>query len=164
MSSSRPRAEIVPTHHEWQRAARITINAPIGLVFDLIANPRMHAEFDGSGTVQRQVKGPRRLSQGATFGMAMRVKFPYTITNTVEEFEEPLRIAWRHLGRHRWRYELQAVDDHTTIVTETFDATTALFPPALKLINAFDNNQKAILKSLVRLKELAEDRSSATQP
>lgn len=157
MSSDNPRAEIVPTNDQWTRAGRIVIDAPMDLIFDLIADPRMHAEFDGSGTVQRQIKGPQRLSKGATFGMAMRVKLPYTITNTVEEFKEPTRIAWRHLGRHRWRYELEAVDPSTTIVTETFDGSTALFPPALKLINAYENNQKAILKSLVRLKALAED-------
>lgn len=133
------------------------INAPITHVFDLIADPRRHAQFDGSGTVQRQIQGPERLSPGATFGMAMRVRVPYTITNTVEEFEEPTRIAWRHLGRHRWRYELKALDPSTTVVTETFDGSTALFPPALKLINAYENNQKAILKSLVRLKALAEE-------
>ena len=118
----------------------------------------MHAQFDGSGTVQRQIKGPQRLSMGATFGMAMRIGFPNTITNTVEEFEEPRRIAWRHLGRHRWRYELEARDESTTVVTETFDGSTAIFPPALKLINAYEYNQKAILKSLVRLKVLAEEK------
>ena len=157
MPLEKPRAEIVPTNHPWKRAGRIVIKAPIGVIFDMIADPRMHAEFDGSGTVQRQIKGPQRLSKGATFGMAMRVKLPYTITNTVEEFEEPTRIAWRHLGRHRWRYELEALDESSTMVTETFDGSTALFPPALKLINAYENNQKAILKSLVRLKALAED-------
>ena len=159
MSSEQPRAELVAMKNEWQRAGRITIDAPISLIFDIIADPRMHAEFDGSGTVQRQIKGPQRLSQGATFGMAMRVGFPYTITNTVEEFEEPTRIAWRHLGRHRWRYELEARDESTTVVTETFDGSTAIFPPALKLINAYENNQKAILKSLVHLKVLAEERA-----
>ena len=159
MSPEKPRAEVVPTDNDWKRAGRITINAPTALIFDMIADPRMHAEFDGSGTVQRQIKGPERLSQGATFGMAMRVGFPYTITNTVEEFQEPTRIAWRHLGRHRWRYELEARDESTTVVTETFDGSTAIFPPALKLINAYENNQKAILKSLVRLKVLAEARA-----
>jgi hypothetical protein len=163
MSPEKPRAEIVPTNQEWRRAGRITVDAPIALVFDLIADPRMHAEFDGSGTVQRQIKGPQRLSKGARFGMAMRVGFPYTITNTVEEFEEPGRIAWRHLGRHRWRYELESLSDSSTLVTETFDGSTALFPPALKLINAYENNQKAILKSLVQLKMLAEKRAITTQ-
>jgi hypothetical protein len=161
MSTEKPRAEIVPTNHQWTRAGRIVVDAPIALVFDLIADPRMHAEFDGSGTVQRQIKGPDRLSKGATFGMAMRVKFPYTITNTVEEFEEPRRIAWRHLGRHRWRYELKSISETSTMVTETFDGSTALFPPALKLINAYDNNQKAILMSLVRLKAIAEQRAQS---
>jgi len=159
MSSEKPRADVVATNHEWRRAGRIVIDAPIALVFDLIADPQMHAEFDGSGTVQKQLKGPQRLSKGATFGMAMRVKLPYTITNTVEEFEEPTRIAWRHLGRHRWRYELEARDESTTVVTETFDGSTALFPPALKIINAYENNQKAILKSLVQLKMLAEEKA-----
>jgi len=158
MSTEKPRAELVSCENRWQRAGRIVVDAPIALVFDLLADPRMHAEFDGSGTVQRQIRGPERLSKGATFGMAMKVKFPYTITNTVEEFEEPTRIAWRHLGRHRWRYELEARDERTTVVTETFDGSTALFPPALKLINAFENNQKAILKSLVRIKAIAEQR------
>jgi len=163
MPTEKPRAEIVPTNHQWKRAGRIEINAPIAAVFELIADPRMHAEFDGSGTVQRQINGPDRLSKGATFGMAMRVKFPYTITNTVEEFDEPTRIAWRHLGRHRWRYELESLGDSSTLVTETFDGSTALFPPALKIINAYENNQKAILKSLVRLKAIAEQRSQSDQ-
>ena len=158
MSPEKPRAEVVPTDNHWKRAGRITINAPTALIFDMIADPQMHAQFDGSGTVQRQIKGPQRLSMGATFGMAMRIGFPYTITNTVEEFEEPTRIAWRHLGRHRWRYELEARDESTTVVTETFDGSTAIFPPALKLINAYEYNQKAILKSLVRLKVLAEEK------
>jgi len=159
MSPEKPRAEVVPTDNDWKRAGRITINAPTALIFDMIADPQMHAQFDGSGTVQRQIKGPQRLSMGATFGMAMRIGFPYTITNTVEEFEEPRRIAWRHLGRHRWRYELEARDESTTVVTETFDGSTAIFPPALRLINAYENNQKAILKSLVRLKVLAEEKA-----
>ena len=159
MSDEKPRAEVVATNNEWLRAGRIVIDAPISIIFDMIVDPRMHAEFDGSGTVKRQLKGPQRLSKGATFGMAMRVGFPYTITNTVEEFEEPHRIAWRHLGRHRWRYELEARDESTTVVTETFDGSTAIFPPALKLINAYENNQKAIVKSLVQLKMLAEEKS-----
>lgn len=51
---------------------------------------------------------------------------------------------------------MRAIDEGTTEVTETFDGSTALFPPALNAMNAYDNNQKAILKILVRLKALAE--------
>ena len=38
----------------------------------------------------------------------------------------------------------------------TTDSSTALLPPVLNLINANGNNQNAILKTLVRLKNLAE--------
>jgi hypothetical protein len=49
------------------------------------------------------------------------------------------------------------------MVTETFDGSTALFPPSLKIINAYENNQTAILKSLVRLKAIAEQRSQSAR-
>jgi hypothetical protein len=150
------RADIVDTGHKYRRAGRIVINAPVQRIFDVIADPYRHPEFDGSGTVKKGSSGPHRLSQGATFGMDMKLGFPYKIKNTVEEFDEPTQIAWRHAGRHRWRYELRAIDEGTTEVTETFDGSTALFPPALNAMNAYDNNQKAILKTLVRLKALAE--------
>lgn len=153
-------AERLDTGHRYRRAGRIAINAPIQVVFDLVADPRRHADFDGSGTVHGTLTEAERLSLGATFGMSMRIGLPYRITNTVEEFDEPTRIAWRHLGRHRWRYEFRAIDADTTEVTETFDGSTSLLPPALDLMNAYDNNEIAILKTLVRLKTLAEDESS----
>jgi uncharacterized protein YndB with AHSA1/START domain len=159
MTTERVRAEIVQTGNASIKAGRITISAPAERIFDVLADPARHADFDGSGTVEGKVSGPDRLSQGATFGMAMRIKLPYRIKNTVVEFEEPRRIAWRHTGRHRWRYELEPIDATTTVVTETFDGTTAIFPPALKLMNASENNQKAILKTLVRLKEIMESGS-----
>lgn len=151
-----PRAEVVPSDSPWIRKGRIVIDAPIQQVFDIVANAHRHGEFDGSGTVVEQVSGPDRLSMGAKFGMAMRIKLPYRMSNTVVEWQEPSVIAWRHVGHHRWRYEFRSIDAGTTEVTETFDGSTARFPPALKLMNAYDNNQKAILKSLSRLKVLAE--------
>ena len=47
----------------------------------------------------------------------------------VVEFEDNRRIAWSHLGGHRWRWEVKPTDDGKTIVTETFDQSTARFPP-----------------------------------
>lgn len=161
MSTTPVRADIVETGHKYRRAGRIVINAPAGQIFDIIADPYRHPDFDGSGTVKKGFSGPHRLSKGSTFGMDMKMGFPYKIKNTVEEFEEPTRIAWRHAGRHRWRYELRAIDENTTEVTETFDGSTALFPPALNVMKAYVNNQKAILKSLVRLKALVESDAGA---
>lgn len=154
------RADIVDTNQPYVRAARITINAPAQVIFDVIANPRRHADFDGSGTVKGTVSGPQRLSLGATFGMSMNMGFPYTTRNTVVEFDEGRRIGWRHIGRHTWRYELEHVDANTTVVTETFDGSTAWFPPALKLIKAYDNNQKAVAKSVANLKSLIEQENT----
>ena len=128
----------------------------------MLASPAGHAQIDGSGTVVAARPGqPEKLTLGSRFGMNMKLGVPYRMQNTVVEYEENRLIAWQHFGKHRWRYELEAIDPTTTVVTETFDATTALFPPALKLINAYDNNQKAILATLVRLKALAEDDSGS---
>jgi hypothetical protein len=153
-----PRAEIVDTGSRWARAARIEVHAPAQAIFDVLADPAQHSAFDGSGTLQALVSGPERLALGSHFGMSMRIKVPYRTDNTVVEFEEGRRIAWRHANRHRWRYELEPAGAGSTVVTETFDGRTALFPPSLLLINALNNNQTAALKTLVRLKAYVEER------
>ena len=156
------RAEIVDTGSRWARAARIDIDAPAGDIFDLLADPSKHALLDGSGTVQELQSGPERLSLGAHFGMGMRVKVPYRTDNTVVEFEEGRLIAWSHFNRHRWRYDLEPLDASSTRVTETFDGRTAIFPPSLLQIDAYRNNQIAVAKTLVRLKNLVESEGSNT--
>ncbi|CAB4929773.1 unannotated protein [freshwater metagenome] len=153
-------SKIVDTGNDRVRSARITINAPAADIFDLIAHPANHPLFDGSGTVTSSSFGPDRLTLGATFGMSMRIVVPYRMTNTVMEFDEGRLIAWRHIGGHRWRYELERVTDSSTLVTETFDGTTSRFPPSLRLMNAYENNTRSILKTLEELKRLAESAAS----
>jgi uncharacterized protein YndB with AHSA1/START domain len=157
-----PRAEIVDTGSRWAKAARIIVDAPAAEVFDVLADPAQHSAFDGSGTVQSLASGPERLALGSRFGMRMRVRVPYRTDNTVVEFDEGRRIAWCHVNRHRWRYELEPLADGSTLVTETFDGRTALFPPSLLLINAPKNNQVAVAKTLVRLKGYVEGRQGAS--
>jgi hypothetical protein len=70
---------------------------------------------------------PEPLRLGTKFGMNMKIGVPYLITNTVVEYEQDRLIAWRHWGRHRWRYELEPVEGGTE-VTESFDWSTALCP------------------------------------
>ena len=83
------------------------IKAPSEVIFDLLADPTRHADFDGSGTVQEVRGDTQRLALGSKFGMDMKMgPMPYRISSTVKEFEENRLIAWAHLGRHRWRYEL----------------------------------------------------------
>jgi uncharacterized protein YndB with AHSA1/START domain len=138
------------------------INAPIGDVFNTLADPTMHSLIDGSGTVFHPVEGaPERLSKGATFGMRMKVGVEYKITNTVVEFEEPTRIAWRHVGGHIWRYELRSIDpgstgEVSTEVTETFDGRRSKFPPMLILAGYTRRHPKAMELTLERLAGLYE--------
>jgi len=139
----------------------VVVDASPSEVFDLLADPSRHHEFDGSGTVREsRVSAPPRLSPGAKFGMKMKYGVPYRITNTVVDFVEDEVIAWRHLGRHVWRYTLEATADGRTKVTEEFDWRPAIFPPGLKLINAPTDNAVAIEKTLARLAELFADRPS----
>ncbi|MGV9311239.1 SRPBCC family protein [Streptomyces sp. NPDC003691] len=98
---------------------QVVVGAPPAVIFALLAAPGEHAGLDGSGEVQGVVEGPVRLEQGAVFRMRMK---GYTTTNTVVEFEQDALIAWRHRGRHVWRWELRAVPGGTE-VTETFDYT-----------------------------------------
>jgi uncharacterized protein YndB with AHSA1/START domain len=124
-------------------------------LFDLVADPRSHPMIDGSGTVKGARDGlPERLSLGVTFGMDMKAGASYRITNTVVEFEEGERIAWRHLSGHRWRYEFRDVDAGTE-VTETFDWSTAKAKLPLELAGFPRRNLRAMEATLRRLDRLA---------
>jgi uncharacterized protein YndB with AHSA1/START domain len=138
----------------------VTVPAPPEEIFDLLADPRRHAEIDGSGMVRGDLRAPDRLSYGATFSMRMRLIVPYLITNTVVEFAENRLIAWRHVGRHIWRWELEPEGDGTR-VTETFDWSTALSPRALELLGYPQRNSEAIRKTLARLAEHVSRNSQA---
>ena len=156
MSSTR--AEILATDFPNTAAARITINAPAHVIFDLVANPAAHQRFDGSGTIQRSISGPNRLFLGAKFGMAMKIRLPYRITNTVVAFEEGRKISWCHLMKWTWSYQLEELANGNTRVTETFNAREIPFfaKQWLKITGAMAHNPKWIAKSLVRLKAICE--------
>lgn len=136
----------------------IEIAAPAPTIFNLLADPRRHADFDGSGTVQGTVVGPERLSRGAEFGMTMRLGIRYQVTNKVITFVENREIAWRHIGRHVWRYRLEPLDDEHTRVTETWDCTPMLAPVrwVVAHIGFPQRTETAVHATLHRLKDLAE--------
>ena len=150
------RAEIFDTGNPRIKSASIIINAPVSNVFDVIANPKMHPIIDGSNSVRSVIKGPVRLTLGSKFGMNMEIGIKYRITNTVVEFEENKLIAWRHLGRWIWRYELKEISPTQTVVIESFDGTKTPLNFWLKARKAYPYTQKAVAKTLVRLKEYCE--------
>ncbi len=136
----------------------IDIVAPPEVVFAILADPRQQSRIDGSGSVRGLLKGPDRLSKGATFGVDMKLfGLPYKIRNTVVEFEEGRRVAWRHFGGHRWRYVLEPIDTGTR-VTESFDYSMYATPQRLliELAGFPGRNRAGIAGTLVNLKEAAE--------
>ena len=105
------------------------------------------------------INGPARLEKGDRFGVDMKLfGLPYKITNIVVEHEPDRRIAWRHFGGHRWRYELEPTPDGGTRVTETFDYSryTGLSKAFIEVLRFPERNRKGIEGTLVRLKEAAE--------
>ena len=96
------------------------IHAPASRIFDLLADPRQHVLFDGSGSVSSVKSAPKRLALGSTFSMHMKLGLGYVTRNRVVEFEEDRRIAWHHFALFIWRYELEEVDGGT-LVTESFN-------------------------------------------
>jgi hypothetical protein len=159
MSSSKVRSEILDTGHPRLKGARIDITATRESIFALLANPRMHREFDGSRTITANISGPEKLQLGSRFGMKMHLGVSYRITNIVVEYQENQLIAWRHLGRWVWRYELEDIGRGNTRVTEYFDARN--IPAAsrawLHFRKAYPWTEISIAKTLVRLKECAEN-------
>lgn len=150
------RADIVDTGNPRIKSASIIINAPVRRVFDVVANPHLHAVIDGSKSVKSVIYGPERLSLGEKFGMNMQIGIKYKITNTVVEYEENKVIAWRHLGRWIWRYEFREISPNQTVVTESFDGTKTPLNFWLKARKAYPFVQKAVAKTLVKLKEYCE--------
>ena len=127
-------------------------------LFDIVADPAQHPVIDGSGTVQAsRAGGPERLSLGAKFGMDMKLGAPYKIENTVVEFEEGRRIAWRHFNGHIWRYTFEPVDGGTE-VTEQWDATQVWNKLALRLAGFPKRNRAGIQGTLARLGEVTAAR------
>ena len=115
--------------------------------------------LDGSGSVRSVVRGPDRLFLGARFAMAMRMGLPYAIVNRVVEFEEGRRIAWTHVSRAIWRYELEPLGPTSTRVVETFDMRGSPLAGVYERVGFAARNERAIVRSLALLADVAREMS-----
>jgi uncharacterized protein YndB with AHSA1/START domain len=118
----------MPVKSDTESVERV-IPAPPEAIFALLADPRRHKDFDGSGTVRNAKKLPDTLTLGSKFGMSMHLGIPYSMVSTVIEFEPNRVIAWQTFAPGRthwlaggriWRYELEPVDGGT-LVKESWD-------------------------------------------
>jgi uncharacterized protein YndB with AHSA1/START domain len=147
------------------------IKAPAAAIFAIVADASRHPDIDGSGSVKEtKDDAPERLVLGSTFGMSMKLGVPYTVKNTVVEFEPDRRIAWqttlagrfgRFFGGRVWRYELAETPEGTT-VTETWDITQDKQRFLLKRGPVGKQTADAMTKTLARLAELTETGGGAT--
>jgi hypothetical protein len=141
------------------------IAAPASDVFRVVADVSRHPEIDGSGAVVKPKGGaPQELTLGSTFGMSMKAGVPYTMSNTVIEFEQDRLIAWktvlsgflgRYIGGRIWRYELEPVEGGT-LVKESWDISQdkqSTFLRRGKLPSATADGMTKTLESLAKITE-----------
>jgi uncharacterized protein YndB with AHSA1/START domain len=142
------------------------IDAPAAALFSVVADANRHAEIDGSGSlVKAKPDSPQALTMGSTFGMSMKAGVPYSMSNTVIEFEPGRRIAWqtvfagrlgRFIGGRIWRYEFEPVDGGTK-VTETWDISHDKQRVILKRVGPLVNETAAgMRRTLDRLAEVVD--------
>jgi uncharacterized protein YndB with AHSA1/START domain len=133
-------------------SATRVVAAPASAVFTLLADPRQHRRFDGSGSLHELREGPERLSLGATFAMNMKMGVPYFTRNVVVDFVENRTIAWHHVVHCVWRYDLDDVPGGTRITESfTYDNPAGL---AVMAMGFPERNRRAMEATLERLEAL----------
>ena len=150
------RAEILESGEKFMVGARIIINSPAEKIFNVIADPQMHAKIDGSKMIQGEMVGPDRLALGSVFYMRMKKGLPYIMKNRVVEYKENELLGWKPLAQNTWRYELKQLEDGSTEVTQWMDGRRA---PKLLMKREVTWADKAIAKTLVNLKLIIESNS-----
>jgi uncharacterized protein YndB with AHSA1/START domain len=149
------------------------IAAPAAEIFKILADPRRHTEFDGSGMLRGAVSEHPVGAVGDVFVMRMyhRALGDYEMNNHVVAYEPNRRIGWEpQAGRahpdhhsasaspsrwgHSWTYEFAPDGPDATVVTEVYDCSRA---PEDEQV-AMDGGRiwvDSMIKTLERLEALA---------
>lgn len=152
------------------------IEAPAALIFEILANPQRHMDFDGSGMLRGPLVDSPISKVGDTFMMKMhRLGDDYLILNYVVEFEPHRRIFWEPApgdtsraedndpskvgipAGYRWDYVLAPDGDDATVVTEVFDygpLSESLFRDGGAWINGTNSVRESMTASLERLEKI----------
>jgi len=153
------------------------IEAPAALIFEILANPQRHVDFDGSGMLRGAVLDRPIADVGDTFTMKMhRLGDDYLMLNYVVEFELDRRIFWEPApgdpsrtdgdpskvgipAGYRWGYILTPDGDDATVVTEVFDygtVTEEIRQSLLRDGGAWINGNNSVLESMTASLERLE--------
>jgi len=142
------------------------IEASAAFVFEILASPRRHIDFDGSDMLRSTAYEGSITKVGESFTMKMhRLGEDYLIINHVVEFDQRNRIFWepapgdisRAEGNdpskigiaagYRWGYVLTPEGDNATVVTEIFDYS-ALSDELLRDGGSWINGHNTLIESM----------------
>jgi hypothetical protein len=156
------------------------IEAPAALIFDILANPQRHMDFDGSDMLRGAVINRPISGVGDTFTMRMhRLGRDYLMVNYVVEFETDRRIFWEPApgdlptagddpskvgvpAGYRWGYSLTPDGDDATVVTEIFDCGSEenrkhILDNGGEWINGTNSVLESMTASLERLEKISTE-------
>ncbi|GAA1481724.1 SRPBCC family protein [Gordonia sinesedis] len=106
------------------------IDAPADELFDVLTNPKRHADLDGSGFVRSDENGERIQQVGDTFTMNMEgphMGGEYKTDNRVTGYAKDKLVAWQTAPAGteppgwEWVWELDAQGPDSTLVRHTYD-------------------------------------------
>src|ERR1700721_3424148 len=154
------------------------IEAAAAPIFEILANPQRHKDFDGSDMLRGAVLNAPIREVGDTSTMKMnRLGDDYLMLNYVVEFDLDRRIFWepapgdpsRAEGNdpskvgipagYRWGYSLTPDGDDATFVTEVFDYGTVTEEVRQSLLRdggAWINGNNSVLESMAASLERLE--------
>lgn len=150
------------------------IKAPAESIFEILANPNRHMDFDGSGMLRGAVNEGVITKVGDSFTIKMqRLGDDYLMINYVVEFEPPARIFWepapgdisRAEGNdpskvgipagYLWGYILIPESSDVTVVTEIFDYR-AVSDDLLRDDGSWINGNNSLIESMTASLEKLE--------
>lgn len=118
---------LMPSAESKVASASRVVRAAPDRIFELIADPSRHPEWDGNDNLAEAAPGQRVRSIGDVFSMTLRMGS--VRENHVVEFVEGRLIAWKPAERgqapigHLWRWEVEPIDEERSVVVHTYDWT-----------------------------------------
>jgi len=158
------------------------ICAPAHDIFEVLANPVRHPEFDGSEMLRGAGSAAVISGVGGVFVMKMYYSEigHYEMNNHVVEYEQDRRIGWEpEAGRghpnaargssdparwgQRWSYQLTSDGPDATVVTEIYDCSRA---PEEERVGMDNGNvwTESMAKTLERLDALCARQGNQPSP
>jgi uncharacterized protein YndB with AHSA1/START domain len=142
---------------ETQILVQVVVPVPAADLFALLADPRRHAEIDGSGLVQGDVDAQPVTAVGQSFTMQQSDprRGDYRTDNEVIAYEPDRLIAWSTADAGqppagvRWRWQLDPAGPGRTTVVHTYDWTNVSDPEVLAA-GAFPRVPAVALRQSIR--------------